>query len=126
MGEGSEEGKTVAGVRDWLVRALAKELKLSPEEIDPHEPFTRLGADSLTLVTVGGDLEAWLERSIPPSVMWEYPTIASLAAALMEGPEAAQQEGERAGPGSRFGVELEDLSDEELEELLASDSDDGE
>jgi acyl carrier protein len=75
-------------IENWMKAQLARHLRLLPEEIDAHESPLRYGADSLTLVTIAGDLEVWLGRPLGPNVLWEYPTIASLAAALAVGTNA--------------------------------------
>lgn len=70
----------------WIIERLAHRLRLSPDEIDANESPLRYGADSLTLFTIAGDLEVRLGRTLEPDLLWEYPTIASLAIALAEGP----------------------------------------
>jgi acyl carrier protein len=69
-------------IETWVKEQLARHLGLSPEEIDANESPFRYGADSLTLVTIAGDLEVWLGRPLEPGILWEYPTISSLATAL--------------------------------------------
>ena len=110
--------KGVGAIERWLADAIVRHLKVPPSQVNPNEPFTRFGADSLTLVTIGGDLEEWLDITIPPSMMWQYPTIASLARALVEGPDAVDTDAEILESDT---VDLEDLTDEELKALLDDD-----
>ena len=66
-------------IERWLVDALASLLGIDPQGIDPRERFTRYGLDSagaLKLVTALGKV---LERTLPPTLLWDRPTIASLA-----------------------------------------------
>ena len=47
--------------------------------IDPREPFTYYGLDSVQAVGLTGDLEIWLGRRLSPTLAWDYPNIESLA-----------------------------------------------
>ena len=58
-------------------------LNISPDEIDIREEFTSYGLDSMELISVSGFLEQWLGRTLSPNVMYDYTTIADLAAYLM-------------------------------------------
>ncbi len=66
-------------VRTWLIHQIAARIGLPPQEIDPHEPFTTYGLDSVEAVGLTGDLEVWLGRSLSPTLAWDYPDIARLA-----------------------------------------------
>jgi acyl carrier protein len=73
---------TALQIETWLVRAIARSLRVGPHEIDPARRFVELGIDSVAAVELSGDLEAWLGREVAPTVVWDYPTIALLAAHL--------------------------------------------
>ena len=75
---------TASEIQTWLVRALAKSLRIDAKDIDPRRPFAELGVDSVAAVELSGDLEQWLGKKIAPTVVWDYPTIESLAAHLAE------------------------------------------
>lgn len=75
-------------VRDWLVARLARQLNLSPAQIDVDKPFASSGLDSLAMVQIAGDLERWLGRPLSPTMLYSAPTITSLAHALTAQPEA--------------------------------------
>ncbi len=64
---------------DWLIEAVAASASLQPSSIDPNEPFALYGMKSRDLVGLAGDLEVLLDRSIEPSLFYEYPTIEALA-----------------------------------------------
>ncbi|MEE9492222.1 MAG: AMP-binding protein, partial [Gammaproteobacteria bacterium] len=66
-------------IRHWLVAHLAKELRIPPTEIDVSEPFTYYGLASVEGVAMVGKLEEWLDRSIPLSLVWDYPTVEAVA-----------------------------------------------
>ena len=69
-------------IQNWLVANLAGRLGLSPEEIDINEPFTNNGLDSLQAVRLSAELEDWLKIKLNPTLVYDYPTIASLASYL--------------------------------------------
>jgi acyl carrier protein len=73
---------TAAEIETWLVRAIAKSLHIDAKHVDPKRPFAELGIDSVAAVELSGDLEEWLGRKVSPTVVWDYPTITSLAAHL--------------------------------------------
>ena len=73
---------TSTQIEAWLVRALAKSLRVDEKLIDPARPFAELGIDSVAAVELSGDLEDWLGKKVAPTVVWDYPTIALLAAHL--------------------------------------------
>ena len=69
-------------IQAWLVRAIARSLRVDAREIDPQRPLVELGMDSVAAVELSGDLEDWLGKTISPTVVWDYPTISLLAAYL--------------------------------------------
>ncbi|MCI0394193.1 MAG: AMP-binding protein, partial [Chloroflexi bacterium] len=69
-------------IESWLVEQLATRVNLSPAGIDIRQPFAAYGLDSVQAVSLAGELESWLGRSLPPTLAWDYPTIAELAAHL--------------------------------------------
>ncbi len=50
--------------------------------IDPTRPFTDYGMSSVDLVAMLGDLESFVGRALPVTLVWEYPSVQALAAAL--------------------------------------------
>jgi acyl carrier protein len=77
-----------AGIEDWLIARVARELDRAPEEVDPELPFATLGLDSTVAVSISGELEERLGIRIDPTAVFEYPTIRRLAGHLAEGREA--------------------------------------
>jgi len=70
---------TADQVQDWIVRRLARILDVPPATIDVDERLQNYGLESVEAVTVSGDLSDWLGRKVPPTVLWDYPTIALMA-----------------------------------------------
>ena len=69
-------------VRELLVEAIAGALRMSPELIDVTQPLIYFGLDSVHAVKISGDLELLLGRKLPPTLLFDHPTIEALAAAL--------------------------------------------
>ncbi len=84
-------------IQSWLVDRIARRLRIPPEDLDPREPLARYGLDSLTAVQTAGELEQWLGRPLSPVLIYDHPTIESLARFLVgekpsehpQGPTAA-------------------------------------
>ena len=76
--------RTISEVREWLVARIARRLSMPAQEIPTDQPVTRLGIDSTEAVVISGELQEWLGRRIPPTVIWDHPTIDSLAEHLGE------------------------------------------
>jgi amino acid adenylation domain-containing protein len=77
-------------VERWLVHALASLLGIDPQSIEPHERFTRYGLDSAGALTLVAELGKLLGRTLPATLLWDRPTIASVAAHLFGAPTAAE------------------------------------
>ena len=75
---------TAAQIEAWLVRAIARSLHIAEADVDRARPFAELGVDSVAAVELSGDLEAFLGKRVEPTVVWDFPTIALLAAHLAE------------------------------------------
>ncbi|MEC4805692.1 MAG: hybrid fatty acyl-AMP ligase/type I polyketide synthase [Jaaginema sp. PMC 1079.18] len=66
----------------WLIQQVADQLGIEPGIVDPQQPFAYYGLDSVAAVRLTGELEEWLERSLSPTLAYDYPTIAAMAAYL--------------------------------------------
>ena len=66
-------------IQAWLIKKVSAALSLSPDQIDPRETFSSFGLDSRTAISLSGDLERWLGRRLPPTLVWDYPTIDAIA-----------------------------------------------
>lgn len=65
-----------------LVGMLTKELRLPEGAVDTTTPLTQYGLDSIAALTIAGDLEDLLGLELPPTLLWDCPTIADLASSL--------------------------------------------
>jgi acyl transferase domain-containing protein/acyl carrier protein len=86
-----------AALRDVILARLAVAAGVEPGQVDAGAPFSSLGLDSARLAALGAELESVVGRPIDPTVLFEFPTAAALAARLAA-PEAAPA-GERGAPG---------------------------
>jgi polyketide synthase 13 len=74
-----------AQLEAWIAAWMAPKVGIPAASIDPHAPLTDYGLDSMVVVKLSGRLEELLGRPVSPAIAWEYPTIAEVAAHLMEG-----------------------------------------
>jgi acyl carrier protein len=65
-------------VRTWLINRLATHLRVPPDVIDVEMPFADYGLDSRTAVGLAGELEKLIDREVPHSLVWDYPTISAV------------------------------------------------
>lgn len=73
---------TEEAIREWLMDHLSTALKTARSRLDADAPFTRYGLNSLDAVTMVMDLEEQLGIELPPTLLWDYPTINKCAAHL--------------------------------------------
>ncbi len=85
----------------WLRQCIADSRRLPLEEIGLDTPFTGFGIDSEELVSLTGLLSARLGRPLPPTLLYDRPTIRELARYLAgdAAVECAEGEGTRAPTG---------------------------
>ena len=127
--ENSPPKKRYALLMDYLRRQAVKVLSLdSSQPIDPKEPLTHLGLDSLMAVELRNLLGAGLSptRNFPATLVFDYPTLAALTGFLAIevfgwNATAGQETKAPASTGmlSDLLENLEDLSDQEVDRLLA-------
>ncbi|BBM82279.1 type I polyketide synthase [Candidatus Uabimicrobium amorphum] len=72
--------KSAGEIEQWLIAKLQS--WGIDTRIDSHAPFSRYGLGSSRLIELSGELQNWLNCTLNSTVMWEYPTIASLASFL--------------------------------------------
>jgi acyl transferase domain-containing protein/acyl-CoA synthetase (AMP-forming)/AMP-acid ligase II len=77
--------RTRDGLRAWIIERMAKDAGVPIARIDPAEPFSRYGMDSVAAVTLAEDLHEWLGRPVPAGIAYDYPNINALVDALVPG-----------------------------------------
>jgi acyl carrier protein len=74
----------IQDIQHWLVARVAASIGLPADDIDISLPFSYYGLDSVAAVGLSGELEDWLGRKLPPTLTWDYPSIALLSAHLAQ------------------------------------------
>lgn len=88
-GEGAAEAlpaapasRSPAALATWLSSWLTQRLQLAPQTLTADLPLVTLGIDSKDAVTIAGELTSALGQSLPAAALYEYPSVAALAAYL--------------------------------------------
>lgn len=76
-------------VLSWLTLKFADWLEIAPDELDSQQPIASYGLDSISAVTLSVQLEEELCVELDTAVLWDRPTLASLAEHLSEKLNAA-------------------------------------
>ncbi|MFD6393442.1 acyl carrier protein [Nocardia sp. NPDC060259] len=71
-------------VQDWLVERVADYLGRSPHQVDPATPLAELGMDSVSAVSLCGEIEDRWSLEIDPTLVFDYPTVAAIATYLAD------------------------------------------
>ena len=72
-------------IQEWIARAISKVIQVDAADIDLDVSFERYGLDSAAAVELTGDLERWLVRKLPPTLLYDYSTIRAVSAYLAVG-----------------------------------------
>jgi acyl carrier protein len=71
--------KTAEQIQSWMIDRIAAAVGVSPAEIDVDAPFVDHGLDSVAALQLTGELETMVGRALDATLIFEYPTIATLA-----------------------------------------------
>ncbi|MEE6135103.1 type I polyketide synthase [Mycobacterium sp. 050128] len=71
-------------VRQQVLTAVAAELGLSADSVDPRMPLVEIGVDSIMTVALRRQLEKQTGLALPPTLLWEHPTAAAVTARIVE------------------------------------------
>jgi len=118
---GIESFESVATIEGWLVSQLAERLELEALEIDVEEDFTNYGLNSIEAINLSGDLETILGRRLPPTLLWDYPNICTLAKYLADHNTldiTQYQKGISPEDAEHLLQHLDQLSDADVDTLL--------
>ncbi|MBN1991920.1 MAG: AMP-binding protein [Anaerolineae bacterium] len=92
-------------IQTWLVEKIAQQRQCPAADININTPFTHYGLDSLAAITLSGELADWLERPVSPTLLYDYPTIVTLAQHLA-GTTPAHHSSPVPGTDSMSGTDL--------------------
>jgi acyl transferase domain-containing protein len=91
--EAALPGDRVRLLTDHLEAHLSAVLNLEPRTaIDPDRPLPELGLDSLLAMELRNRLVNSLGRSLPATVVFDYPTVTALVGYLLDSPAAAEEQ----------------------------------
>ncbi|HVC19686.1 MAG TPA: MupA/Atu3671 family FMN-dependent luciferase-like monooxygenase [Vicinamibacterales bacterium] len=98
-----------AAIAAWLTTRIAALAKRPADRIEPQAPFSSFGLDSVTIVGLSGDLSAFVGRDLPPTLLYDFPSIERLSRRLAgdagAGPaEAAARPAGRREPIAIIGI----------------------
>ncbi|MEU3625408.1 polyketide synthase [Amycolatopsis coloradensis] len=71
-----------AAIRAWLTARVAERTGVPEDRVDPDRPLHESGLSSRESMELAADLGQHLGRPLPPTLVWQYPTIAALAERL--------------------------------------------
>ncbi|MBV9788389.1 MAG: AMP-binding protein, partial [Chloroflexi bacterium] len=69
-------------IERWIADWLARQIGIAADRIDRRAPLSSYDLDSMSAMTLVGELEQWLGRQLSPTLVWSYPSIEALAAYL--------------------------------------------
>jgi acyl carrier protein len=79
-----ESAPEVQQLAQWLTERVAYYLGIPAEQIKPHVKLVEYGLESVYALALCGDVEDELGIEVEPTLAWDYPTIDSLVALLIE------------------------------------------
>ncbi len=131
MNQSEAQAPTKAAITEWLVQWIAKELGLPTGEIETDKSLLNYSLSSVTAMMLVGDLEEWLGLTLPPTLVWDYASIAAIADYLAEqvgtpaagtpvgsGTVRSNDHAVPAATGADPMLPLEGMSDQEVTALL--------
>jgi len=75
---------TRQAIEEWLIAKIREVQRLDGADIDVRAPLEKYGLGSVQAVSLVGDLEEWLDCSLPSTLFWDYPSIEAIANHLSE------------------------------------------
>lgn len=68
---------TIESIQNWIMNLLQQEWKIPAR--DPSKSFADYGLDSVMALNLAQELEDWLDYPLEATIVWNFPTISSLA-----------------------------------------------
>ncbi|MFK8103142.1 MAG: aminotransferase class III-fold pyridoxal phosphate-dependent enzyme, partial [Saprospiraceae bacterium] len=70
--------------KNWLSQKVGALLSLAASELDPSEPLSYFGMNSIKLTRLAGEIEEWLNVDFSPTVFYDYTSINAIAKYICE------------------------------------------
>ncbi len=123
--EQSTAAEYPAIILGYVQSVVAQSLGISPaDQLNPQQPLSELGLDSLIAVEVTNTLSAALDHTLPPTLLYEHPTLDEITSYIiqtlkLESPAqpASERKAEHDGTDNLL-HDIQQMSDEEAEMLL--------
>ena len=111
-------------IREFIQRITAGLLGFPPNHrLDPLQPLNELGLDSLMAVELRNALAKEVGQSLPATLLFNYPAVEDITmylGKLLLGVTVGAEPGEASAGARRNALDdIEDLSDEEVDRMLA-------
>lgn len=110
-------------VTTWLKRWMAREFAVRPETIADTDRFAAYGMDSVAAMMLVSALEDWTGTDLPPTLVWDHPSVEAIAREIAAMPEAriagAVEPAREAQDDLALLARVDDLSEDELAALVA-------
>lgn len=88
----------------WLRARLAELARAAGAPLDLESPLTAYGLDSARLVGLSAELSDRLGRSLPPTFLFDHPTVAAVTRALQGAPARSEIAPERPAPDEPIAI----------------------
>ncbi len=113
-----DPGEALSLIEEGLRGIVARELRLDPGELTSDRPFAEIGLNSVMAMSIRRDAEALVGTDLSVTMLWNHPTLGSLAGHLAErvGVIAADAGPERYDPEIGDGEGLLDSLFDSVEE----------
>ncbi len=118
-GETTVQARSVDEIRQWLLQRIGMQLDVPPQRLSEAQAFSEMGLGSLDMVLICDEFERWLGGQLPPTTIFNYPTIAALAEHLGRASELRVVTFRADAEEDPLRKEIEQLSNRELEEFVA-------
>jgi len=82
--DATDSFRSSAIIQHFMQERIGSALGVDSKTLDPAAPVTSYGLDSIASFTLTLELAEFLDRDLPASLIWEFPTIAELARELGE------------------------------------------
>lgn len=102
----------------WLIDWISRELEMDAAGIDPARSLLEYSLSSVTATILVGDLEDWLDLTLPPTLVWDYPSIEAMTEYLLTTAAGATPVSAAPVEAEKLLEGIDQMSDEEVEALL--------